>query len=81
MTDMMDKRASAVSSEVSEVYVLRGTAKGKLVAMSIQVSINLKWRLDFGKGPTMSMANFSKRSTMSSGSQRGTLVPPLLLHF
>ena len=74
--EMMERIALEVSSEV---YVLRGIAKGKPEASSRHVRINLNLCLDVGRGPTMSRASFSPRSDMISGSSMGTLVAPDLL--
>jgi len=74
--EMMERIALDVSSEV---YDLRGIAKGKPEASSRHVRINLYLCLEVGRGPTMSRASFSPRSDIISGSSMGTLVAPDLL--
>ncbi len=82
MTDMMDKRASAVSSEV---YVLRGTAKGKLVVHTSKykpkVAFGLWQRSDNVDGQLLKTLYYELRFAKRHFRQRGTLVPPPLLHF
>ncbi len=58
-----------------------GIAKGYPAANSRHVKMNLTFPLDLGKGPTMSMANFSPRSEMISDSTSGTLILFDLVNF
>ncbi len=69
---MIDRIALAVSSEV---YVLRGIAKGKPDESSMEVSMYLFLSLESGRGPTMSTANFSPLCEIISASTIGSLGP------